>query len=371
MDFDSVVIDSGSGNFRAGFSSLDSPLLSFPSVVGVERFVKENNNRRETFVGSKAQEKRDILSLSYPIEHGIVTNWDNMEKLLKYTFSEVLYFSPSRVNTLLTEVPLNPKSNKEKMSELMFERFHSKSIYIANPGQLSLYAAGRVSSIVLESGDGVTFTYPVYEGHTFPSAILRNDFAGCDVTNYLMELLRKKGYCFSTTCDREIVKDIKEKLCKVNSDCSEISAASKIYKLPDGQEIVLDKEIFECAEVLFRPELVDMEFIGIQELLSNALMECDVDARRDLFCNVMVTGGNTTFPGFTDRLKLEMNELLINKGYPSRVSEKKICRIFPIDYQHLSAWIGGSILSSLSAFKDMTISKKEYEEFGPCIVHRK
>jgi len=366
-----VVIDNGSGRCKTGIAGEDSPKSVFPAVIGTpkQKGIMVGSGAKDEYIGDAAMARRGVLLIKYPLEHGIVTNWNDMEKIWHHAFYSELRVDPAEHPVLLTEAPLNPKANRERMTQIMFESFSVPAFYVAIQAVLSLYASGRTSGVVIDSGDGVTHTVPIYEGYSLPHAVLRIDLAGRDLTAHMAKLLQQRGYSFTTSAELEIVRDIKQQLCYVAEDyekelanSSSNSALEKEYELPDGQTITVGAERFQCPEALFKPELLGNEMTGMHRTAYSSIMKTDIDIRKDLYSNAVMSGGSTMFAGIANRVQREIEALA-----PKSIKVKVIA---PPERQY-SVWIGGSILSSLSTFQAMWIDRAEFEEAGPSVVHRK
>ncbi|XP_046330789.2 actin-1-like [Haliotis rufescens] len=364
-----VVIDNGSSLCKAGFASDNEPKVVFPEVVGRLRYqgYMAGFGQKDTYVGGEAISKGGILTLNYPVPHGIVTKWEDMEEIWRHMFDNELHVAPEEHPVLLTEAPLNPMVNRERMAQMMFETFNVPSIYVGVQAALSLHASGRTTGLVLDSGAGVTHAVPISEGKIVTPGIIRLDYAGADVTSYLMKLLTKGGFSFTTTAEREITNDLKKKLLYIALDFEQERAASSIslektFELPSGEIITVGTERFCSPELLFKPSIIGASQDGIHKATYDSIMKCDADIRKDLYANIILSGGNTKFPGMAERMQKEMTALA-----PSTMN---INIITPPERQY-STWLGGSILASKSNFKDMSISRQEYYESGPSILHTK
>lgn len=236
------------------------------------------SGQKDEYVGDAAMARRGVLLIKYPLEHGIVTNWDDMEKIWHHAFVSELRVESQDHPVLLTEAPLNPKANRERMTQIMFETFSVPAFYVAIQAVLSLYASGRTTGIVLDSGDGVTHTVPIYEGFSLPHAVMRIDLAGRDLTSWMAKLLMQRGYSFTTSAELEIVRDIKQQLCYVAEDydkeletATNNASLAKEYELPDGQVITVEEERFQCPEALFKPTLLGSEASGMQYVFGRGI----------------------------------------------------------------------------------------------------
>ncbi|CAD7929153.1 unnamed protein product [Amoebophrya sp. A120] len=428
-----VVLDNGSGVMKAGVAGDEQPKCVFSNYVGRPKHerVMAGAAEGEVFIGESAEHLRGLLTCNYPVEHGIVNDWLEMEQIWHHVYNEMKIASEEHP-VLLTEAPLNPHKNREKAAEIFFESFNSPALFVSAQAILSLYASGRTTGVVLDSGDGVTHVVPVYEGFALGHAIQRMDVAGRDVTNNLMLQLRRHGHIFHTSAEREIVREMKERICYVafNPAKEETSPENQPtnYKLPDGQTINLAAERFRAPELLFQPNLIGLEYPGVHEQLFTAISRADLDLRKTLYSQIVLSGGSTMFAGYGDRLLNEMRKLvpkdcisdllmsmvlllvttkmiafvlgrwtcnfskelvlafclLVLVQDPStsgsKVKKKALhyinvfsgkIRISAPPNRQMSTWTGGSILASLATFKSMWVSREEYDEEGPGIMQRK
>jgi actin, other eukaryote len=368
-----IVLDNGSGATKCGFSGDEKPTVVMPCMIGTpkQKNIMVGSVERDQYIGEEAQAMRGVLTLRYPVKTGIVTNWDDMEEIWTHVFSnEMRIVTEEEKGILVTEAPMNPKSNRERTMQIMFEKFGFPSMYMSIQAVLALYAAGKTTGLICDAGDGVIHTVPIYEGYALSHAVQRLDFSGSELTDYLQLILKERGINLKTTAEREIVRDIKEKLVYVAEDFDkemELSSSSndveRDYVLPDGKIITIGAERFRCAEVLFKPNLIGREEEGIHQLIHTSIQKTDIDLRKDLYANVVLSGGTTLFSGLVERLNRELEFLMPNS--------LKLKIWAPKD-RRFSVWSGGSVLSSVKTFQEqMMITQEEYDEMGLKIIHQK
>jgi centractin len=384
-----IVIDNGSGTIRAGFAGEEIPSCYFPSFVGRPKHprVMAGGLEGDSFIGQRAQDLRGLLKIRYPLEHGIVTNWEDMESIWHYVYENELKTLPEEHPVLLTEPPLNPRANRDMAAQLMFEAFNVPALYMSIQAVLSLYASGRTTGVVLDSGDGVSHAVPVFEGFAIPNSIRRIDVAGRDVTEQMQLLLRKAGHVLHTSAEKEVVRMIKEKVCYVSLDPKreekewmnsyhKSDAKAIDYTLPDGHKIKVSldhaprvireytpftdrrgfflvqigQERYRAPEILFDPELIGLEYPGVHQIVQDAITRTDLDLRKSLYLNIVLSGGSTLCKNFPDRLMREIKRLA--------VEDMKIRISAPAERKY-TTWIGGSILAGLSTFRKVRRSPEK------------
>jgi len=366
-----VVVDNGSGFIKAGISGDDAPKVRFASTVG---YPIEKDPDRDFYIGADAMQKRAALALKWPVQDGVVTEWDEMEKLWRHTFDNELRMAigGEKEDTdchgvLLTDSPTNQKQNRAKLMQVMFETFKVQNFYVSAQAVLSLYATGRTTGIVCDCGEAVSHTVPIFEGYSMPHAIQRVNLAGNALTDYLIHILLEGASPINlrAPAHHSTATKIKEELCSVSMDFDNevdvFGGKEKTFDMPDGSQVTVHNQIIRCPELMFRPVMHNLEVKGLHELVHKTSMDCDVDVRKDLFGNIVMAGGTTMFPFMKERLQEDVQK---------KVAESVKVKVTAPPERRVSAWIGGSILSSLDQFQAMWITQQEFQEHGANIVNR-
>jgi len=374
-----IVCDNGTGFVKCGFAGANFPTAIFPAMVGrpIMRYEEsiDNVEIKDIMVGDEAAKLRSMLQITYPMDNGIVRNWDDAKHVWNYTFFERLQINPKECKIMLTEPPMNPMQNREKMVQVMFEDYGFQACYIAIQAVLTLYAQGLLTGVVCDSGDGVTHIVPVYEGFSLPHLIKRLNVAGRDVTRYLIKLLLLSGYAFNRTADFETVRQIKERLCYVGCDLElekrlalETTTLIKKYKLPDGRVIKVGRERFEAPECMFNPGLIDCDQVGMGEMVFDTINKADMDTRAEFYNHVVLSGGSTMYPGLPSRLEKEIRDLYTQKVLKGdqEAAKRFKCRIEDPPRRKHMVFLGGAVLADIMKDKQaFWMNKSEYDELGP------
>lgn len=296
------------------------PKINIPTLVGRPKFTKvlpTSSFNSQIYVGPK-ENLRGLLSLSSPIERGIIQNVEDMHHIWDYINSE-LKINKKETPVMLTEPINNPKSSRKAIADSFLEKYGAPGILIVQQPILSLLGQGRTTGVVLESGDGVTQVMPIYEGYSLPNTAEKCDLGGSDITTYLRLLLKRSGHNFNTPSELEILKAAKESIisCKPNSiedegnqKKKEEEGQSKPYALPDGTLINIGSEKTKAAEIMFKPSTIGFEGPGVHQLIFDSVKKADMDLRDSLYKNIVLAGGNTNISGFLDRLGKEMTQII-------------------------------------------------------------
>jgi len=371
-----LVIDNGSGTIKAGFAGEVGPRSIFPTLIGrpKRQGAMVGSAAREYYIGDEAQSKRALLSLTSPIDHGVVKNWDDLEHIWEHVLINELRVNPLQHHVMMTDPGGTAvKLNRERMAQIMLEKFGVPGFHVAPQPVLGMYAQGKTSGVMVHSGEGVTMVTPIWKGNAVQHAATAFNLTGFEMTDHVIKLLKERGHNLNTAAEREIARDLKEKLTYVvisGDVAGEVAQATTMagvemrgeYTLPDGSAIGLVTERFRCPEPLFNPSLLGIEGQGIHHVINAAIMKCDAEMHKELFANIMLSGGNTLFPGFPERLEKEMKGVALGNVQ---------VKILAGQNRKYAPWIGGSILGSLETFQEMWVNKHEYEEIGPTVVHRK
>ena len=365
------VIDNGSGYMKAGFSGEEAPKVMFPTMVGKTKVegIYVGDEKKESIIGSEAEKKFGILDISYPIQGGTIVNWDEMERIWANTFYGELKISPEEHNLLLSESPFITRKDREKMLEMMFETFNCASTYLVAQSVLAAYSVGKSTGISIDCGHTSLNFAPIYEGFLQRHCVQHIPIAGKDINDILINLLIKNGQVIDSKMQKQSIIKAKESFCFLRHDNEDEiekkkEEETKEWKLPDKKKITISKERFQATEVIFDPKQFGYDYPNFQELFKKTVKGIDSDLREIMLANIIFNGGTTLIKGFKSRVTQEIEQA--GQDYEF----KKKVHTYP--EAQFMAWLGGSILTSLTNFENLWITKAEYKEEGKAtIVHKK
>eukprot|EP00924_Labyrinthula_sp_SR-Ha-C_P007480 snap_masked-scaffold_24-processed-gene-4.1-mRNA-1 protein AED:0.07 eAED:0.07 QI:0/-1/0/1/-1/1/1/0/327 len=317
------------------------------------------------YVGKEALKKRGILHLKIPIDRGIIIDWFNMEKIWHFAFFSVLQVDPVDFPVVLTEPPLNPKVNREKMTQIMFETFYISHLYIDLAAVLALYNSGKETGVVLDSGESVTNSIPIYKGFVLFHAIEKIDIGGRLINYSILKLLNEKGFSYLDYRNRDLLEEIKNNLCFISSNIEKEKKKNtfkSVFELPDGTKVDLGNIVFQAPEVLFNPYLMGYEKKGVHDIILTSIRKTDEKLKQSMLSNIILTGGNTLLKGFKERCELEITKINL---------KSENVRIFDNIMGVNSAVEGGIKFASSCWFLNSCISKEEYQKKGLSVLYKK
>jgi len=404
-----VVIDNGTGYTKMGYAGNCEPQFIIPTLIAnppAEAGTQGIRNSEgladlDFFIGNEAQANAGSHQINYPMSHGLIENWDNMEKLWQRSIFKYLKCEPENHYFLLTEPPLNPPENREYTAEVMFETFNVPGLYIAVQAILALAASWTsrqvsertLTGTVIDSGDGATHVIPVAEGYVIGSCIKEIPLAGSDITKFVQQFLRERKEPIPPEDTLLVAKSIKERHCYTCPDI--VKEFIKYDKDPDkyfrtydgvnktGKTWTCDigYERFLGPEIFFNPEIFDPRYaMSLPELTDKCIIGCPIDTRRGLYKNIVLSGGSTMFKDFGRRLqrdirkivddRLELNYKKNNMGAKGGLTDVTKVDINVISHhmQRFAVWFGGSMLSSTPEFFRVCHTKAQYDEQGPRIA---
>lgn len=357
-----LVVDAGSASLKAGYAGEDSPATIIPSVA--QKCPHGMESLEETVI---AMNDFDTNKSLHPIRRGVVKNWEQLEVLWKLMLDDIGITATDSTSVLIAEPPKANVADRAKWAEMLFESFRVPSIYIANSASLALFAAGRTTGLVVECGGGVTSSVPVFEGLALEHASTSLDFGGQDISLSIQNALEERGI----PVDAGYARLLKERLAYVNIDpnaAAPAEAEQSSFSLPDGTDVTVDRSLFgECSEQIFNND--KFEPAGLSAQVHESIHLCDETLMKDLSHNVVISGGTSLIPGFGDRLERDLTAMVARGS--NRSQRHLNIRVIPssnhreagfTSQRKIAPWIGGSIVASLDTFKQMKITRQEWEE---------
>ncbi|KAF5402586.1 Fast-type skeletal muscle actin 12 [Paragonimus heterotremus] len=364
LDTRPIVLDNGSYTVKAGYAGESAPRVLVPTLI-TQSFTAWGST--DWYVGEHAKALRRQLPVSRPVSHGTVTNMEEMSMIWHYLYSRELRVHSADHPLLIIEYPQLPHNHREKIAEMMFEKFNIPGLYTSDQSVLSLYASGLTTGLTVDIGNDTTSIVPVQETFTMKDAIRQRHLGGLDVTNYLQRLLVSSNPTAAQFITAEVTQYFKEKFCHVVPSItkelmSEADSKPVKFKAPDGQIVSIGKERFCAPELLFRPSQGGLEGSGLSQYIISAIQNCPSNIQPYLLSNIVLSGGCTLFSGLPQRVEQEVNH---------EAPSGSFVKVYALEQRKYSAWIGGSILASLSTFNKVCVTKQEYQEHGNVILKQK
>ena len=368
-----IIIDLGSSEVKAGFKTDGaSPSIRFPSYIGEARYNKIlrvlNKNisyYKDQFVGNDCDPYLGVVKLRYPIKHGAFSNEEDISIIFNHIFSK-LGLNEDQISEhplLISEPILNPKENRDMISELLFEKYKVPSLIFSFQPSLSLFTFSSTSGIILETGDAVSQICAITDGYSIPSSFIRSNFGGEDVSNYTRRLLKLKGVDLISDTEKLLLHEIKKKYLQCNLDKKKEDNTPNKYILPDLNSVQITDERYLATKVLLNPSLVGKNCLGLDQMIVTCIEKINSDLREKMSSAIRLTGGNSCFRGLNEVLHTEVRGLL--PKYNTKIKIKALNPALSI----ISCWVGGNIIAGLDIFKNLLISKNDWNEKGKDIVH--
>ncbi|XP_043849781.1 LOW QUALITY PROTEIN: actin-like protein 8 [Dromiciops gliroides] len=364
MEEVSMVIDIGSDCCRAGPGGKNQPIVAVPEVIGYQPYPEDpgpSNPPKRKIVGLINLPLLRTLAVEFPVQRGQITNWNAMETILKYSY-DLLGFKTGDHPVLVTGFQANPVIQRKKLLEVMMESFNVPSLYIGNQAELCLFGSGFLTGLILHSGSGVTSITPVCNGRIKYLTNKMFEMAGLDISLLIYKTLFNANMNMSSLSQRYDMDALKEKFCYVSRHPNQkgpavnwVSSAPEVTVLPDGRVITLPKELFTYPDIFFTTTQHDLPHLDLSTEIIETIKTCDSEEQATLFSHVVLSGGNTLFSGFPERLFCELNTTRPHWS-PAEVVSRPNRMYLP--------WVGGSILSCLSTFNSQCLTNKEYQEVG-------
>ncbi|XP_045472932.1 actin-like protein 6B [Harmonia axyridis] len=407
-----LVFDPGHHSLRVGYAQEDTPKAEIPSVIGVapeqiklEPEAKADDSNVSSTPSSwkhyidtiYLHKPRPNMELHSYMKDGMIENWDYFEKMMDYSYSKIIQSESHFHPVLFSESPWNQRQKREKLTEIMFEKYKVPAFYLVKNAALAAFANGRATALVIDSGATHTSAVPVLDGYVISNAVVKSPLGGdylvlraremleslgIDLTPSVLiankEVIRdkdkprytKKTFPFEITnswmtyMTKKTVQDFQQSVLQVSESPYDERVAASIpmvhHEFPTGYHQDFGPERFKLAEGLF-----DHAMLGAGYIAATSAGMCDVDIRPALYSSVVLTGGNSLVQGFSDRLSKDLSSRT-----PGSMRLKMIAANGTVE-RRFGAWVGGSILASIGTFQQMWMSMQEYQECGKAQIDRK